>query len=268
MSKPASLRTWSDEQLSCAITASTSWRAVLRELGLKANSSGAARIVRRRAAELGLDSSHFRGTRRWTDEQLRNAISSSKAWDEVFQELGLSANSGNVRPFLKSHAIRLGLNYSHLASHTPPELPEPGRFAPDPHLRHLRESGAAIAAAWFSLCGCPVSVPLEPATFDLLVAMPDGIKRVQVKTTTSAGKHGWQVTVGRRPYAPKGLGPLAPYDPDDIDYFFILDGDLSIHLIPIQIIAGRVTILLRAYKDYVIGNARGLMLGSVTSLSN
>ena len=94
--------------------------------------------------------------------------------------------------------------------------------------------------------------------------MPDGIKRVQVKTTTSAGKHGWQVSVGRRPYTPKGLGPLEPYDPDDIDYFFVLDGDLAMYLIPAQIIAGRVAILLRVYKDYVVGNARGLMSGSVT----
>jgi hypothetical protein len=46
--------------------------------------------------------------------------------------------------------------------------------------------------------------------------------------------------------------------PDVIDYFFIIDGDLNIYLIPSRLIAGRVQILLRAYKEYIVGNASGL----------
>lgn len=256
---------WSDEQLTAAVKASCNWRAVMRELGLKSTSAGAIRIVRRRADELGLDTSHFRGMRRWSDAQLRTAISSARTWEEVIGQLGLSSNSRSIRPFIKSHAIRLGLDCSHLTAHAPLEPPEPARLAPDPSPRHLREAGTAIAASWFTWCGCPVSVPLEPATFDLLVAMPDDIKRVQVKTTTSSGKYGWEVTVGRRPYTTKDLGPLAPYDPDDLDFFFIVDGDLSMYLIPSQVIAGRVGILLPTYSDYVVGRAWGLMAGSSNS---
>jgi hypothetical protein len=44
-----------------------------------------------------------------------------------------------------------------------------------------------------------VAIPLEPAVYDLLVSTPEGIKRVQVKTTTWFGKDGWTVMVGRRP---------------------------------------------------------------------
>ncbi len=45
---------------------------------------------------------------------------------------------------------------------------------------------------WFVLCGCNVSIPLEPAVYDLLVSMPDGIKRIQIKTTTYS-KNGWRL---------------------------------------------------------------------------
>ncbi len=66
---------------------------------------------------------------------------------------------------------------------------------------------------WFLLCGYNASIPIEPALYDLLVAMPDGIKRVQVKTTTY-NKAGWAVSVGRRPASTDNRGPLVPYDPD------------------------------------------------------
>lgn len=233
----------------------------MRELGLGATSAGAIRIVRHRAEELRLDTSHFRGMRRWTDGQLRDAITGSRTWDEAIAKLGLSANSGNIRPFIKSHAVRLGLEYSHLVSRSATETHSPvaGAWLQQGQLRHLRDAGGAIAAAWFTLCGCTVSFPIEPAIYDLLVAFPDGIKRVQVKTSTSDAGYGWQACVGHRPYTTMDLGPVAPYDPHDIDYFFIIDGDLAMYLIPCRVIAGHAGILLSAYQDYIVGDARGLM---------
>jgi hypothetical protein len=44
-----------------------------------------------------------------------------------------------------------------------------------------------------------------------------------------------------------------------IDLFFIVDGDLSLYLIPSKVIAGRVGLLLRTYAKYIVGNAAGLM---------
>jgi hypothetical protein len=44
-----------------------------------------------------------------------------------------------------------------------------------------------------------------------------------------------------------------------IDWFFIVDGDLNMYLIPTRVIAGRVSILLRTYTKYVVGSAAGLM---------
>jgi len=230
----------------------------MRELGLNATSAGAIRIVRRNAVRLGLDASHFRGKRGWSDAQLRHAVPESRSWDEVLVALGLLSNSGNVRTQVKGHAVRLGLDLSHLRGKVP-TVSEPRGLKPD--LKQLREAGASLAAAWFTLCGCNVLFPIEPAVYDLVVAMPEGLSRVQVKTTTHYSKDGWMISIGRRPYSIGNNMPLVPYDPDAIEYFFIIDGDLSIYLIPSRVIAGRVCLLLRAHTDYIVGNACGLLGG-------
>jgi hypothetical protein len=41
--------------------------------------------------------------------------------------------------------------------------------------------------------------------------------------------------------------------------FFIVDGDMTMYLIPSRAIAGRVRILLRTYQKYIVGNASGLL---------
>ena len=228
----------------------------MRELGLNAMSAGAIRIVRRHAVRLGLDTSHFRGKRRWSDAQLRRAVSESQSWDEVLGALDLAVGSGGMRTHVRSHAIRLGLNFSHLEPDVP-IAPEPPTLKPD--LKHLREAGASLAATWFTLCGYNVLFPIEPAVYDLVVAMRDGLSRVQVKTTTHYSKSGWLISIGRRPYSIGNNLPLVPYDPDVIDYFFIIDGDLNRYLIPSRAIAGRVTLLLRAHTGYIVGNASGLL---------
>jgi hypothetical protein len=124
-----------------------------------------------------------------------------------------------------------------------------------------------VAAAWFALRGCAVSLPIEPTEFDLLARTPEGISRVQVTTTTFQGRDGWMVTVGHHPDTHSKKGHLLAYDPDDIDLFFIVDGDMTMYLIPSRAIAGRVRILLRTYQKYVVGNASGL-LGAATETAD
>lgn len=120
----------SDAQIRDAIAGATNWRDVMRALGLRDNSAGAIRIIKRHAVRLGLDTSHFRGKRGWSDAQLRRAVIDARSWDEL------------------------------------PEL---------------------------------------------------------------------------------------------IDWFFIMDGDLTIYLIPSMVIAGRITILLHTYTKYIVGSAAGFM---------
>lgn len=182
--KPASQRSWSDSELTAAVAASRSWRGVMRELGLCVTSAGAIRGVRRHAARLGLDASHFSGQRRWSDEQLRRAVASAQSWQQLAAELGLAQGSGgDQRVRIKAHAVRLALDLSRLAA--PADAGTvPAALKPD--VRRLRDSGTAIAAMWFMLCGCNPSLPVEPTHYDLLAAMPDGIKRVRWITFSSS----------------------------------------------------------------------------------
>jgi hypothetical protein len=239
----------------------------MRELGLgeRATSAGAIRIVRRHASQLGLETSHFRGKRRWSDAQLKHAISEGRSWTDVLTELGLSTSSGNAQGHIKSHAVRLGLDLSHLRAGRPAEPPAKiSHLKAD--LRYLRVAGPTMAATWFALRGCTVSFPAEPATYDLLVDTPEGIRRVQVKTSTSHTKDGWMVTVGRHLNADTKRGHLTAYDPESIDLFFVIDGDFAMYLIPSRALAGRVRVLIRAYATYIVGNAHGLLGGGVNQL--
>lgn len=228
----------------------------MRKLGLNANSAGAIRIVRRDVERLGLDTSHFRGKRIWSDAQLRRAVMDSQSWDELISTLSLAPGSGDARTRVKAHAIRLRLDLSHLEK--PLEnSSRPAEVKPD--LLYLRDAATSLAASWFTLCGFNVAIPTEPTLYDLLVVTPEGIKRVQVKTTTCYSKDGWTVVVGRRSYSVGNRERRIPYDPESIDWFLIVDGDLTIYIIPSRIIAGRVAILLHTYTKYIVGSAAGLM---------
>ncbi len=153
----------------------------MRELGLCVTSAGAIRVVKRHVARLGLDTSHFTGQRRWSDAQLRRAAAAAYSWPELMLDLGLAPGSTDERIRVKAHAIRLGLDLGRLDA---PRTVASARPEFKPEIKHLRDAGTAIAAMWFLLCGYNASIPLEPTIYDLLVSMPDGIKRVQVKTTT------------------------------------------------------------------------------------
>jgi len=248
---------WSDDQLPAAVAAATSWRGVMRELGLNPANGGVTLTIRRHATWLGLDTSHFKGNRSWSDAVLRQAVTGSRTWDEVLITLGLSSRAGGERTLVKAHALRLGLDISHLGQPAPHGAP-PCEFRPD--LDNLRRAAESLAAAWFVLCGCNVAFPAVPDCYDVLVSASDGMKRVQVKTTTCNSKDGWTVQIGRRPYSVGNNALLVPYDPEVIDLFFVVDGDLTIYVIPSRAVDGRTRILLRSYTKYIVGNAAGLMV--------
>jgi hypothetical protein len=42
----------------------------------------------------------------------------------------------------------------------------------------------------------------------------------------------------------------ATYDPDEIDHFFIIDGDFGYYLIPVAAVGGLTAIRLAAYSEY------------------
>jgi len=252
---------WTDDQLTNAVARSACWRDVIRALGITTNSEGTNLRVKRDVARLGLDVPHFKGTRTWDDGQLKHAVAEAMSWDDVFTSLGLRTPTKETRTRVQGHAIRLGLDLNHLDI-GPRMDSAPSTWQLDP--MRLRDAAAPLAAAWFTVRGCTVSFPIEQAIYDLLVQSDEKILRVQVKTTTTSAATG-QVNVARRPYSAQNLGPRMPYDPRVIDWFFIVDGEYNIYLIPSRIIAGRVGLQLRTYNQYIVGNAAGLLGASAVA---
>ncbi len=94
------------------------------------------------------------------------------------------------------------------------------------------------------LCGSEVAWPLEPCRYDLLVSTEGDVRRIQVKTTTVRAGDTWSV------YLSTARRERKTYDPDEIDDFFVIDGDLSFYLIPISAVGGLQMIRLSAYVEF------------------
>jgi hypothetical protein len=231
-------RTYSDAQLVAAVAAARSWRDVLRRLDLSATSAAAIRSVRGHAERLGLSTAHFTGQRRWSDAQLAEAIAAAASWSDVLGALGLAGGSSTSA--IKGHAVRLGLDLRHLS----PAVPQSAEGGPQPSAEHLHRGGALLASAWLAMSGFDVSWPLEPARYDLVAGRGPTLLRVQVKTTRTRSGASWVVHLGSTSATERA------YDPDDLDYFFCIDADLGKYLIPIEVVAGRVSIVLRRYDAF------------------
>jgi hypothetical protein len=164
---------WSDTELTNAVAASTSWRGLMRTLGLPETSPLTIMRAKQDIVRLNLNTSHFSKQRAWSDDQFKTATADAQSRSELVTALGLQPDSNNGWTRVKANAVRLGLDLSRLES---------------------------------------------------------------------------------------------TYDPDLIDLFFAVDGDMSMYLIPSQIIAGRVAVLLRTYSQYIVGNAAGLMASRPNAL--
>lgn len=108
-------RRWNDDDLRAAVAASRSFSEAAVRLGLR----GARKGLALRARELGLDTSHFRQHRsrpnlwRWTDEDLRAAVRSSRSIAQVLRALGLVPAGGNYE-HVRRRIDELGLDTEHL----------------------------------------------------------------------------------------------------------------------------------------------------------
>lgn len=150
------------------------------------------------------------------------------------------AGPASSTAILRGHALRLGLDTRHLGQKKAAEV----AVGDLPDRANLPRAGTLLAAAWFELTGGEVSWPLEPCRYDLLVVRQRQVERVQVKTTTHGKAGSWYASLR---CTTTGRGP---YNPDDIDSFFIVDGDLCCYLIPIKSVAGRAAVQLSAYQAF------------------
>jgi hypothetical protein len=241
-------RRYTDDALTRAVAESRSWRGVLRHLGLLPTSAGAARSARARASELGLDHSHFTGQRRWSEDELRVAVSRSRTWTEVQNRLGLASGAGTA--LLRGHALRLGLETGHLSRLNGPRVTPTVR---EPSVAHLSRAGSMLAATWFTMTGHDVAWPLEPCRYDLLASCDGTTSRIQVKTSMNQRSGRWEVSLTTSGHPTASHPGRHHYDPDDIDAFFVITGDLGCYLIPIAQVAGLGVICTSAYADFRVG---------------
>jgi len=166
-------------------------------------------------------------------------VASAQSWAEVVGGLGLSPTAG--LSIVKGHARRLGLDCTHLeGKESTAAHPMPNRV----DVALLRRAGPMMAAAWFTMTGCDVAWPLEPCPFDLLVRWRARTYRVQVKTTTLRIDSSWVIRLTRHHQGE------APYDVDEIDWFFLIDGDQNYYLVPVSVVGGRFLIHLAAYQQF------------------
>jgi hypothetical protein len=185
-------------------------------------------------------------------------VKAALTWSEVLQKLGLT-DRGETRTRIKGHAVRLGLDVSHLHVQpaTPVRMDALEQVVPSPS--SLRVAAESIATAWLTLRGVPVAIPAKVEEYDLLATFPIGIRRVQVKSTTSRQGGRWVVGVGRRPSNVSKSVSKIPYDPDAIDDFLVMNGAGAIYLIPSKVLAGRTGVYLDTYAEYCVGDASSLL---------
>jgi PD-(D/E)XK endonuclease len=257
MSTGGNRRSWTEDDLRRAVIGEHSWRGVARALGLKSTSTNP---IRRHAARLKLDTSHFTGQRPWSDADLRTAVSSATSWSGVLRILQVG-DGNDIRTRLKAHAVRLKLDTSHLDHQSQPASADAFSLrVTEPDLSRLRRAAPSIAAVWFTLRGFAVSTPLEPEPYDLLVAMDGGLQRIQVKSSTTRAANGkWMVRIGRRPYSSRKPMGVCPYHPDALDYFFIVSGDGELYLFPSNVVAGQVGVQPESHPAYRVGDCSSLL---------
>lgn len=196
--------------------------------------------------------------RTYTEDQLREAVATSRSWSAVMAALGKTPGNGST--VVRATAVRLGLDTSHLTRGRNfdliPRVDLPFSRQPKPG----GQTGLSIAARWFLDRGYFVSVPLEPAPYDLVTESDEGLRRVQVKVTSHAEDSGhYTALVARHIYDPtasrnaNGSRRRVPYSADSVDYFFIVAPN-AMYLVPISSVpAGQTSITLdRKYRAFKI----------------
>lgn len=110
---------WTDDELRHAVAQSSCLKEVCDRLGLRAG-GGTYLSLERHISLLGLNASHLERRRpkphsvrrRWTDDDLAEAVRASVSVTEVSRRLGY-APSGGVHRFVNHYIGRLGLDTSH-----------------------------------------------------------------------------------------------------------------------------------------------------------
>lgn len=246
------VRTWTDEELAEAVAGTHSWRAATRALGMGSTSS--YELIRRRAAELRLDTSHFRGKRSWTNEALAAAVAESKSWSAAGRRLNGGTRGASVDS-MREVAHRMGLHTSHLEVRQHREV-NPVTELPDQTFANFGAEAEYLAAAWFVSRGYRVTLASSGLPYDLIVDCGGEIQRVQVKSSTMKPTAAGTVTVKTsRLTASAGAKTNRRgqcYSPNDFDLFFVLTGEGHVFLVPLKDAVGHLNLSFGPESPYFV----------------
>lgn len=134
----------------------------------------------------------------------------------------------------------------------------PSSFSNPSSPNRLRAAALGAAIDWFMSRGYMASLPLDQASYDLIVESDAGLMRVQVKSTTKRDRYGrWYVNAYRNGYDPgvamnsSGRRKRRAYRAHEIDCFFILNGARDVYIIPLAATGGKAHLTLdRAYAAF------------------
>jgi hypothetical protein len=195
-------------------------------------------------------------------DRLPDAIRESSSWAEVARRIGYHESSGSAYATMKRGAARLGLDTAHLPDAWNSRVLEPTcaiPFAREALDDRLRSAAIGEAVSWFLRRGYVPSLPVEPARYDIVVESDEGLKKVQVKTTTRRKNGRFQVGVSRMQYGTNltatanGRRSRVAYVPEDVDFFFVLTGAADRYLIPIDVVGTRAVLSLGdKYQAFLI----------------
>lgn len=253
-------RSWTDEQLQEAVEVSRSWGSVLRHMGLSV-SGATMKLVAGRSLYLGLDTAHLPEVKtsnsvepchqKFSLQEMKVMVSQSTCWSDLRSKMG--RHGGSSHAYVKRIVDDLDLDISHFRSRTETRVVSPStstrkEFVNSPSPNNLRFSATAIATEWFMRRGYTVSLPVEPAKYDLVVDSDSGLRKVQVKSTNGKHSNGrWSVRIAHHPYdssTVSGRSSPVPYTSSEVDYFFIVCGDGSMYLVPISDTGGVTNLTL------------------------
>lgn len=114
--------------------------------------------------------------------------------------------------------------------------------------------GMGVAIGWFAAQGITVCIPLTDSQDYDLVAEIDGLlKKIQVKTTRYKNKYGIYVCQLKTCGGNQSRNTIKCFDPNSVDYIFILDGDGGKYLIPTLNMSLSSNISLgEKYQEYMV----------------
>ena len=113
--------------------------------------------------------------------------------------------------------------------------------------------GEAAALLYFNLQDFPVSIPFgDNQRYDLIVEFPEGLKRVQVKTTRYKKKTDGKFEVALRTrWSDRNKTTTRFLDDTEIDLLFIYTAEGDIYLIPSKDLTAKSALILgEKYKEY------------------